>query len=97
MICEQLAVLATVTVSLQYHVICHQIRFLRQVQDETIRLSTLASYSARYCDEDITICSYKIPARTPMIQALGVGLKNKTVWEDVDRYVDHVLLSSNFA
>ena len=61
------------------------------MQDETIRLSTLASYSARYCDEDITICGYKIPARTPMIQALGVGLKNKMVWEDVDRYVDHVM------
>ncbi len=62
--------------------------YLRQVQDETIRMSTLGPWAARYADEDVVVAGYKIPAGTPMIHALGVGLKNKTVWKDsVDKYV----------
>ena len=60
-------------------------RFLRQVQDETLRLSTLAPWAARYSDEDVTVCGYKIPKKTPMIHALGVSLKNQTVWDNLDR------------
>ena len=60
-------------------------RFLRQVQDETIRLSTLGPWAARYSDEDVTLCGYTVPAKTPMIHALGVGLKNETTWKNVHR------------
>ena len=58
---------------------------MRQVQDETLRLSTLGPYAARYSNKDITIGGHVIPATTPIIQALGVGLKNQTSWEDVDK------------
>ena len=58
---------------------------MRQVQDETLRLSTLGPYAARYGNEDITIEGHVISATTPIIQALGVGLKNQTTWEDIDK------------
>ena len=57
---------------------------LRQIQDETLRLSTLAPWAARYSDKDIMIEGHVIPAGTPIIQALGVGLKNQTTWENPD-------------
>ena len=57
---------------------------MRQIQDETLRLSTLGPWAARYSDNDITIEGHVIPATTPIIHALGVGLKNQVSWEDVD-------------
>ena len=59
--------------------------FMRQVQDETLRLSTLAPWAARYSNKDITIEGHVIPAATPIIQALGVALKNQVSWEDVEK------------
>ena len=60
------------------------LRYLRKVQDETLRLSTLASYAARFAEEDISVCGYNVPAQTPIIQALGVASKNETMWKDVE-------------
>ena len=48
--------------------------------NETLRLSTLAPFAARYSDHDITAGGYLIPAGTPVIHALGVALKNETLW-----------------
>jgi len=56
---------------------------MRQVLDETLRRTTLASFAARYSDKDIAVDGYNVPAGTPIIQALGVALKNETQWEDV--------------
>ena len=58
---------------------------MRQVQDETLRMSTLGPYAARYSDKDISVDGYNVPAGTPIIQALGVALKNETQWEDVHK------------
>ena len=58
---------------------------MRQVQDETLRLSTLGPYAARYSNKEVTIEGHVIPATTPIIQALGVGLKSHVSWEDVDK------------
>ena len=49
-----------------------------QVQDETLRLSTLDPWAAHYSDKNITIEGHVIPAATPIIYALGVGLKSQT-------------------
>lgn len=59
--------------------------FMRQVQDETLRLSTLGPFAARYSDEEVMVCGYHIPAKTPIITALGVALKNTTQWEDEEK------------
>ena len=57
---------------------------MRQVIDETIRLSTLAPYAAHYSNKDAVVCGHTIKAGTPVIQALGVGLKNHNSWENVE-------------
>ena len=59
---------------------------MRQVEDETLRLSTLAPFAARYSDKDVVVCDYAVPARTPIITALGVALKNVTQWENEEKY-----------
>ena len=55
--------------------------------DETLRMSTLGPYAARYSDKDIVVDGYVVPANTPIIHALGVSLKNETQWEDVYKCV----------
>ena len=58
---------------------------MRQVMDETLRLSTLGPYAARYSNKDIVVCGHTIKAGTPLIHALGVGLKNHTSWKEVEK------------
>ena len=62
---------------------------MRQVMDETLRMSTLGPYAARYSDKDMVVDGYTVPANTPIIHALGVSLKNETQWEDVYKCVTH--------
>ena len=58
---------------------------MRQVQDETLRVCSLAPWSARYSDEDVGVCGYQIPSGTPIIFALGVALKNTIQWTNEER------------
>ena len=58
---------------------------MRQVEDETLRLSTLAPWGARYSDEDMWVCGYHVPPWTPIITALGVSLKNTEEWQDEEK------------
>ena len=55
---------------------------MRQVQDETLRLSTLGPWAARCSDKDVKVCGYHVPAKTPIVIALGVSLKNKQQWQE---------------
>lgn len=59
-------------------------RYMRKVQDETLRLSTLAPYAARISEEEIGVCGYNVPPHTPIIHALGVASKNESIWKDVE-------------
>ena len=56
--------------------------YFRQVQDETLRISTLAPWAVRESPDDIVVDGYLIPGGTPIIQALGVGLQNTTSWTE---------------
>jgi cytochrome P450 family 20 subfamily A len=56
--------------------------YFRQVQDETLRLSTLAPWAVRESPDDIIIDGHLVPGGTPIIQALGVGLHNATTWKE---------------
>ena len=56
--------------------------YFRQVQDETLRVSTLAPWAVRLPPEDTVIDGHLVPGGTPVIQALGVGLMNTTTWEE---------------
>ena len=65
-------------------------RLLRQVLNEVLRLSVIAPYAARYSDEDIVAGGYLIPAGTPIVIALGVSLKNETIWKNTEKQLLHV-------
>lgn len=56
--------------------------YLRQVLDESLRMSTLAPHVSRFSDHDIVVGGYCVPAGTPIVLALGVSLKNRCVWAD---------------
>ena len=60
-------------------------RLLRQTLNEVLRLTTLVTFSARYSDDDIVAGGYLIPAGTLILMALGVSLKNKTVWKNGEK------------
>jgi len=60
-------------------------RLLRQVLNEILRLTILSSFTSRHSDEDIVIRGYCIPAGTPIVIALGVSLKNETVWKHTEK------------
>ena len=38
-------------------------RYLRQVQDEVLRVSTLAPYAARFSDEEVVVGGYTLPPK----------------------------------
>jgi len=63
-------------------------RLLRQVLNETLRLSVIAPVAGRYSDDDIVAGGYHIPANTPILIPLGVSLKNETVWKDPEKQVE---------
>ena len=57
----------------------------RQILNEVLRLTILGTFGARYSDDDIVIGGYLIPAGTPIMTALGVSLKNETVWKNPEK------------
>ena len=67
-------------------VVCLLHSLLRQVLNETLRLSVLAPYAGRHSDDDIVAGGYLIPAGTPIVIALGVSLKNETIWRNTEKY-----------
>ena len=60
--------------------------YLRQVLDESMRVSTTANFTAHYSDEDIMVDGYCVPAKTPIIHALGVAMYNNAIWENPDKF-----------
>ena len=58
---------------------------LRQILNEVLRLTTLSTFGGRYSDDDIVVGGYLIPAGTPILTALGVSLKNETVWKNTEK------------
>ena len=56
--------------------------------NETLRMSVLAPYAGRYSEEDVVAGGYLIPAGTPIVIALGVSLKNETIWKNTEKYVN---------
>ncbi|XP_033761925.1 cytochrome P450 20A1-like [Pecten maximus] len=64
---------------------------MRQIVNETLRCATIAPYAARFQDFDSELGGHMIPKNTPVIQALGVALKNEKYWPlpnefDPDRF-----------
>ncbi|XP_013381186.1 cytochrome P450 20A1 [Lingula anatina] len=64
-----------------------QLVYTRQVMEETLRMGLIAPYASRYDDEnDVTLGGYVIPHGTPIIQALGVGYSDPSIWPNPDKF-----------
>ncbi len=60
--------------------------FLRQVIDEALRMSATATISGHYSDKDAVVDGYHVPAKTPILHAIGIAMNDKAVWEQPDRF-----------
>lgn len=63
-----------------------KLTYLNQVISETLRCSVLAPWAARYPNQEIVVAGYKVPAGTPIIQALGVSLHDPQLWPEPKRF-----------
>ena len=73
---------AVYTVWVLYYSVSLLCSYFRQVEDETLRISVLAPWAVRLPADDFIVDGCLIPADTPIIQALGVGLKDTTSWTE---------------
>ncbi len=61
-------------------------RYLRQVIDETLRVSVLAPFGGRVSlDREWTVGGHVIPKATPIVVALGVALHDEETFPDPDK------------
>jgi cytochrome P450 family 20 subfamily A len=65
--------------------------YLHQVVQETVRCSVLAPWGARESDVPLHLTNdrgqrYVVPARTPIVMALGVTLRDPQLWEEPTRF-----------
>ncbi|KAL5006350.1 hypothetical protein ScPMuIL_015156 [Solemya velum] len=70
---------------------CEQLKYLKQVLDETMRCAVVSPWAARFQDFDSELGGHKIPKGTPVIHALGVMLHDEKHWPspkvfDPDRF-----------
>ena len=61
-------------------------RLLHQELNETLCLAVIGPCAACCSDDDIVVGGYSIPAGTPIVIALGVSLKNKTIYRNTEKY-----------
>ncbi|XP_038078617.1 cytochrome P450 20A1-like [Patiria miniata] len=60
--------------------------YLRQVLEESLRVSVLAPYAARFQDNESQLGGHVIPPGTPVIHALGVMLQDEELWPEPDKF-----------
>ncbi|GAB6027651.1 hypothetical protein CHUAL_001892 [Chamberlinius hualienensis] len=58
----------------------HQLKYLHQVIDETLRHTCLAPFAARCSEEDVRLGGHNILANTPVIHCLGYSLMDPKYW-----------------
>lgn len=61
--------------------------YLKQVINETLRISCLKTFTVRCLDIDVEIGGHLIPKETPVVHALSVVLKDEHIWPDPEKYV----------
>ncbi|KAJ8024896.1 Cytochrome P450 20A1 [Holothuria leucospilota] len=63
-----------------------EFHYMKQVINESLRLSVLAPWGAKVQNDDIELGGYVIPKGTPVITALGVVLQDETIWPLPDTF-----------
>jgi cytochrome P450 family 20 subfamily A len=68
----------------------NNLKYIKQVIDETLRTAVVAPWAARYAEEEFKLTydgkEYDIPEKTPMIHALGVVLQDEDIWPDPEEF-----------
>ena len=60
--------------------------YLRQVLDESLRMSSTVAFEAHFSDVDMIVDGYLIPAKTPIFHAIGVTMNNSDIWERPEEF-----------
>ncbi|XP_071803251.1 cytochrome P450 20A1-like [Asterias amurensis] len=71
-------------------------KYLRQVINEGLRVSVLAPYTARFQDDDSKLGGHVIPGGTPVWHALGVALKDEDLWPEPEKFDPERFSVANF-
>jgi len=66
--------------------ILETLSYLRQVVDETLRISCLHPFAARVQDIEVELGGHVIPKDTPVLHALGVVLKSEAIWPSPEKF-----------
>nr|XP_054766764.1 cytochrome P450 2W1-like [Lytechinus pictus] len=69
---------------------------MRQVIDETLRVSVLAPFAARYQDFDVTLGGHLIRNGTPVIHALGVSFMSDRYFPNPKESVSDIRVATTF-
>ncbi|KAM7450025.1 hypothetical protein ABFA07_002135 [Porites harrisoni] len=62
------------------------LKYMRQVIDETLRASVLAPWGARVHDFDLQVGEYVVPKETPILLPFGVVLQDPNIWPEPKRF-----------
>lgn len=60
--------------------------YLRQVLDEALRMSQTVNFSGHYSNQDTEVAGHLVPAKTPIIHAIGVAMMNNAVWKNPNTF-----------
>ncbi|XP_071803618.1 cytochrome P450 20A1-like [Asterias amurensis] len=71
-------------------------KYLRQVINEGLRVSVLAPYAARFQDSDSKLGGHVIPGGTPVMHALGVVLQDEELWPEPEKFDPERFSVANF-
>ncbi|XP_071805028.1 cytochrome P450 20A1-like [Asterias amurensis] len=63
-----------------------QLKYLHHVINESLRLSILTPYAARFQDSDTELGGHIIPAGTSVYHALGVVLEDPEIWPEPQKF-----------
>lgn len=66
--------------------VASELKYTRQVIDETLRASVLAPWGARVHDFDLQVGEYAIPKETPILLPFGVVLQDPNLWPEPQRF-----------
>ncbi|XP_071812069.1 cytochrome P450 20A1-like [Apostichopus japonicus] len=61
-------------------------QYMKQVMDESLRLSILAPWAAKVQEVDISLGGHFIPKGTPVITALGVMSQDEKIWPNPKKF-----------
>ncbi|XP_078377093.1 cytochrome P450 20A1-like [Oculina patagonica] len=66
--------------------VASELKYTRQVIDETLRASVLAPWGARVHEYDLQVDEFVIPKETPIITPFGVVLQDPNLWPEPRRF-----------